>query len=311
MILFLYGADTFWSKQKLKALKEKFQKDVDPQGYNLTHHIAPECTMADLANALSASPFMASKRMVVVEQISLQKRSEKEEESLVQLMKKMHEDETIVVIYEERIKKTALKKGLMREIAKTSYTFEFPKWKEPEVAGWMQHELQQAGVSVSRGALGYISASVGADMWRAKLEIHKLIAYAQATENQIPDEAVKKLIISPVQDDIFGLVDAIAQKQTPNALQRLTQQVDSGSHEFAVLSMITRQFRILQRIKDRSTEGIHPYVVKKTTSLANSFPQEKIAASYKYLSRYDQQVKRSIVEPREGLIQAVTEICEQ
>lgn len=311
MILFIHGADTFRSRQKLQELKQKFQTDVDPQGYNLSHLIATDSSMADIANAISAAPFMASKRMVVVEMISQQKRSEKEEESLVALMKKMHEDETIVVIFEEGIKKTELKKGLMREIAKTQYTFAFPKWKDAEVAGWMAQELQKAGVIMDRNALGYLSSSVGDDLWRAKTEVHKICMYAQATQKEIDEATIKKLVISPVQDDIFGLVDAISQKRTANALRRLTDQIDSGSHEFAVLSMIARQFRVLQRIKDNATTGIHPYVVKKTSGLANSFPQEKINDSYQALAEFDQYAKRSIVQPREGLIQAVTKICEQ
>lgn len=310
MILFLHGEDTFRSRQKLKELKEKFTKEVDPQGYNLTHLIAPESDLSAIANAFSASPFMASKRMVVIEQISQQKRSDKEDESLLELVKAMLEDETIVIFYEEKLNKNDLKKKLLKEIASTPYVFEFPVWTAQQVAGWIQQELQNEGVSIARDALQYVSASVGADLWKAKTEALKLSCYGKAIDREIVYDDVKKLVAGFVQDDIFGLVDAIAAKQTGQALKRLTDQIDSGSHEFALLSMVTRQLRILQQVKDHATQGIHPFVVKKTTSQAQSFPQEKIEKSYHVLKTYDEQAKRSIVEIREGMIKSVVEICE-
>ena len=35
MIIFLYGADTFRSREKLKSLKDRFIREVDRSGLNL------------------------------------------------------------------------------------------------------------------------------------------------------------------------------------------------------------------------------------------------------------------------------------
>jgi len=309
MILFLYGEDTFRSKQKLQEFKAKFKKEVDAQGYNLTEIVGAEKNLADIANAFSAAPFMASKRMIVIEQISEMKISEKEAESAIELIKRMQEDDNIVIFYEEKLTKTDLKKKLFKEVAKSPYTFTFDIWKEQQVAGWVLQELKQKGVQIEPEALQYVSASVGADLWKASLEAKKLIAYGTAIQKAITYQDAKKLVISGIQDDIFGLVDAIGAQRTQEALLRLTNQLDSGSHEFAVLSMIQRQLRILQQVKDGQTEKLHPFVVKKVTAQIRAFNDQKIRTSFALLKLFDEQAKRSVVTPRNGLQKVVTEIC--
>ena len=68
MILFLYGKDTFRSRQQMKKMVEKFKADRDPQGYNIvTIDAAAERNSSRILNEIFTVPFLAERRMVVLE----------------------------------------------------------------------------------------------------------------------------------------------------------------------------------------------------------------------------------------------------
>ena len=62
MIIFLYGPDTFRSKEKLKMFKEKFIREVDKSGLNLIDLDAEKMTITDLNKAVATQSFLAKKR---------------------------------------------------------------------------------------------------------------------------------------------------------------------------------------------------------------------------------------------------------
>ena len=69
MIIFLYGKDTYRSKQQLKKMVDKFKIDRDPQGYNV---VELDCEKEDSGKIMSevlATPFLADKRMTVLKNL--------------------------------------------------------------------------------------------------------------------------------------------------------------------------------------------------------------------------------------------------
>ncbi|MBI3627096.1 hypothetical protein HY224_03555 [Candidatus Uhrbacteria bacterium] len=60
MIFFLHGADTYRSRQKLKEIKDKFRKDVDPSGLNITVLDGAKADLDILSRAFMSAPFWPS-----------------------------------------------------------------------------------------------------------------------------------------------------------------------------------------------------------------------------------------------------------
>ena len=67
MIIYIYGADTFRSRQYLKKTIEQFKKQRDPQGYNVVILDAKIEEMGKILSEMTAAPFLAEKRMIVLE----------------------------------------------------------------------------------------------------------------------------------------------------------------------------------------------------------------------------------------------------
>ena len=67
--MFLYGLDTFRSKEKLNKLKTRFIDKVDKSGLNLVDIDGDKTTIDDFNKAISTQSFLSSKRMIIVRNI--------------------------------------------------------------------------------------------------------------------------------------------------------------------------------------------------------------------------------------------------
>lgn len=321
MILFLHGKDTFRSRQKLAELRQKFFNEVDPQGYNLKVLSGNEATLEEIIDALNAAPFMASKRMVILEEYSRMSLSEKEEASLTEIAEGLLDSETIFAVWEEELNKTQRNQPFFKVLLKSKYVMPFENWNQAQVAGFMAQELRGKGLTITNDALDYLSLAVDDNMWLASSELNKLIHYARGADIQeIDKETVELLVSAGARDDIFALVDAVSQGDRKNAFKRLQEQLAVGSHELQIASMLNRQFRLLQQIKDGLEQGlsqddiaknygIHPYVVKKMSGQAQKIAAEDISRAYNLINQLDATIKSSGLDPAMLLNKTVAELC--
>ncbi len=70
MVIFLYGKDIFRSREHLKKMTAKFRADRDPQGYNVVRlDASAESESSRIMNEMLASPFLAERRLAVIESL--------------------------------------------------------------------------------------------------------------------------------------------------------------------------------------------------------------------------------------------------
>ena len=69
MIIYIYGEDTFRAHEYLKDQVAKFKAARDPQGYNVVFLDCAKAEPGKVLSELMATPFLAEKRMVVLENI--------------------------------------------------------------------------------------------------------------------------------------------------------------------------------------------------------------------------------------------------
>jgi len=102
MIIFLYGQDTFRSRQKLKELKNKFIKEFDVNQHSLTALDGKTVSLTKINEKISSSLF-AKKRMVVIEDIFLNK-DKTILENIYNYFNKKQTPDTIIIFWDSSIK---------------------------------------------------------------------------------------------------------------------------------------------------------------------------------------------------------------
>lgn len=154
MIIFLYGPDSFRSREKLNSFKEKFIKDVDKTGLNLLEIDAEKRGLDDLNKIMNTPSFFANKRMIVIKNIFAKKKAEQDEflEFLKKTTKRDDGTENIIVFWEE---KTDKRTTLFKYLNAAKFKEEFLNLEAAGLTSWVQKRVEERGEELTFKRLRY------------------------------------------------------------------------------------------------------------------------------------------------------------
>jgi DNA polymerase-3 subunit delta len=321
MIIFIYGEDTFRSRQKLKELKNKFTKELDPGENNLTALDGKNITIKEIGDSFGARSLLSKKRMIIIENIFSAKNKKIFEEVNDYLKQiKAGESDNIVIFWEDGIKtkatgskKTALsldssgketplpknKQSLFNFLAKQPYAQEFKPLSSTETSAWINKKVNEYKISISNQAIQTLISLTGNDLWQINNEINKLASYKK---NKIETEDIKNLTKGGVDENIFALTDAISSRNKKLAIKLLGEQYEAGLTDSYLINMITRQFKILLQIRQAldsrftsqkiiSSLKLHPFVAQKGINQVRNFSLASLKNILSQLVEIDYLIK--------------------
>jgi DNA polymerase-3 subunit delta len=295
MIIFIYGAESYRSRQKLNELKNKFVSEVDPSASSLIVLDGKTTTLKEISEKINTGSLFVKKRMIIIEDI-FENKSDKVLGEVELFLKGRAEskntDEDNIIIFKEgdlENKNTKLKKEakkLLAYLLKQKYVLESKSLSGAQLISFIKQEVEKLNRSISSAAINTLIARTNSDLWRISSELHKL-AMAISEQEEISDKLVKENVTGVFDENIFALTDAISARNKKLALKLLEEQYLAGLSEDYILVMLLRQFKILLKIKSAvlanlsatqiaSELKIHPYVVKKSLSQVNIFDLEDL-----------------------------------
>jgi len=313
MIIFIYGEDTYRSSQKLKEIKDKFIKEVDESSMNLTTLDGAGLKFEEFNQQVKASPFLSRKRMIIVKNLISDNKSKEIQKEVVELLNqkgKKDDDANIIVFWESTDhSKTKSKNALWDRLIKEKFAQEFKPLTPTQLNSWVQNQIEIQGGKIEKQAIPLLASAVGNDLWQMNNEITKLINYRK--NKIITQQDIESLVKAKYDDDIFKLVDALGNKDKKQAVKLISDQLNLGSNEMYLLSMLIRQFRILLLIKDLQNDNqgiskdqiakelrLHPYVAQKALYQSRNFKFAQLKLIYQYLLNIDLQIKTSSAKPK-------------
>lgn len=320
MVILLYGEDTFRSREKLRELKDKFRKEVDSSGLNLISLDGEKLNIDEFSKAVKAVSFLARKRMVVIENLISKNKNKDLQKELLEMLDENSVKESILVFWEDfsslgktknkKIDENSGRSPLMKKLLQEKYVYEFKALNESQLHKWVKDKVKGVGLNIDNQAAKLLISFVGNDLWQLNGEIDKLISYARAiTAKDILTEHINLLVNAQIDDNIFNLIDAVSQKNKKLASKLINDQLDSGISEMYVLSMLTRQFRILLQTKEvlekkpgyshiASLLGLHPFVAQKAVFASRNFEFLELKRTYRRLLDIDFEIKTGYAKPK-------------
>lgn len=306
MIIFIYGEDTYRSRQKLNELKDKFVTEIDASSQSLVVLSGASTTLKEIGEKISTGSLFVKKRMIVIEDI-FDNKSEKLLADLTLYLKKRDEssktDEDNIIIFrngilnskDKKLKKDAQK--LFTYLLSQKYVQEFKTLTGIQLNNFIKEETQKLERQIEPAAVSSLITRTNSDLWRISSELHKL-AMAIPKDAKITDDEVKKQVVGTYDENIFSLTDAISTRNKKLALTILEEQYLAGLSEDYILSMLLRQFKIMLQIKSAVAAGLsplqisselklHSYVVKKTLSQISGFTLEALKEKLNHLISLD------------------------
>lgn len=325
MIIFLHGDDTFRSREKLRELKEKFLREVDPSGMNLVTIDGTSATADEIWAAVAAQSFLVRKRMVVVEDLGAQK-SNAVREGVAGFLERIPED-VIAVFWEgrshaptssSRVKrgispkrgkgataKNAPKEdsGLSPLLLKEKFAQEFAPLDGVALSRWVQDRAKVLGATIEPAAIRELTAIVGPDLWRMANELEKLSLAAR--DKPIISPLIRDLVDIAPSDSFFTFLDAVGQGDRAAAIRCLRELEAARVDPHHLLAMLHRQLRLLVMAADclergvppsqlAAELGVHPYVAQKLVAQTQQrVAKQNFVGLYPRLLELDRKLKSS------------------
>ncbi len=324
MYYILHGEDEFSRTREVNKMRAKMG---DPQiaDLSISFFDGRKITLGELQHACDSVPFLSDKRLVIVEgllaRFEARRRKggdeeageEGEEQSHPELAKELKEylervPETTRLVFVETkaLSKTNPILKLAQSNKKGAYVKEFQPLRESALPQWVQERVGEKGGEIEPGAVRELAAQLGSDLRLMDNEIDKLLAYCGSAPIGVED--VRALVALVRESNIFDLVDAIGARETSTALRLLHGQLDQNAAPLYLLTMITRQFRLLVQVKDLRSRGLlpaaiaeqlkaRPFVVSKIMAQAPNFSMPQLESIYRRLLDTDLAMKTGRSDP--------------
>jgi len=328
MFYILYGQDDFSLNQAVQEIKADLG-DREMVATNTTSLEGQHLTLSELRNKCGAAPFLSSHRLVIVNGLlgrfevkQIKPRSGKgksknglgEWEGLASYIKQMPET-TVLVLVDEEVKGH---NPLLKKLSPLAEVKTFPLLKSEALKAWIRRRVKEEGGDITPQAVNLLAELIGGDLWAMDGEIQKLLLYSQ--ERPVSEDDVRQLVSHVQEANIFALVDAVAEGRTELAQRILHRLYDEGVAPIYILTMITRQFRLIAQAGDLGKGLSRPqikdrlglkagYAVDKTLSQAKLYDFEGVKRAYGKLLETDLAIKTGKYSDKLALELLVTELA--
>ena len=336
MIYVYHGADTYSIKEALVELRSGVGSP-DLQDVNTTELTASEVTLPLLMNACSTVPFLADRRLIIVDGLlsSMERRQPARRgrrttertgpqddagppnqwrslgESLTHLP-----PTTDLVFTEGPLRRD---NPLLRDLAPIAQVRDFPSPTGADLERWITQRVSQHGAAIAPDATQLLADVVGPDLWAQNSEIEKLTLYRYG--QQIRSEDVGAVVSSAKEASVFAAVDAVLERRSGQALQLITRLLDGGGTVSYVLAMLARQVRLVllaqELLRDRVPQGemgarlgiASAYPLRKTLDQARRSRPEAMRHLHGMLLEADIAIKTGEMEEQLALDVLVVRFC--
>lgn len=328
MLYILHGQDDFSLNQALSRIKADLG-DRETVETNITRLEGQRLTLGELRSKCDALPFLSQHRLVIVDGLLGRFEAKQgrpragrsksadglgEWEGLASYARQMPETTVLVLIDAE------VKGGnpLLRQLSPVAEIRAFPMLRGKYLRSWIQQRVAEQGGNITLPAVQLLADLIGGDLWAMNGEIEKLLLYGQG--RTIGEDEVRRLVCDAQEASIFALVDAVAERRIESAQRVLHRLYRDGMEPTHILTMITRQFRLIALVGDlekglsrpqiQNRLGLKsPYALDKTLAQARLYDFGGVKRAYDRLLETDLAIKTGKYSDRLALELLVTELA--
>lgn len=308
LIYLLYGGDDFSLQETLSSLKEAVEP-AELRDVNIAALDGTRVTVEELVAASSTVPFLAEKRMVIVDgllslfEVRAPSRSASSRatstrgaalgqwEPLAQRLSGIPET-TDLVFVDGLLSESNPLLSRMRPLAKT---LRFPLPSGRELPEWVRLRAAKLDAEIEPRAVAALAENVGRNLRMLDQELQKLSVYRGGERIRLQD--VQDLVAHVKEANIFAAVDAVLEGRSRLAIRTIRQLVDAGRAPTNIITMIGRQVRLLLLAKDLKAQGVLPAEMGRRLSLSG-YPLRKT------LEQGERLTTQRLVEMHHRLLEA-------
>lgn len=292
MTTVLTGANDF---ARLAALDKLLANFSDAHGeFGIERIEAGELDAGRLAEMVSSQPFLSTRRMLIVRDLSINKNLS---ERIEYILDSVSESTDLVLVESKLDKRTALYKTLKK---RTEFN-EFNALDEQGLVNWTVMYVNDKEGKIKPNDARYLISRFGVNQIGLKHELDKLLSY----EQNIDKDAIDLLTEPMPSSSMFDLLDAAFAGNRQKAMSLYQDQRKQQVEPQAIMGMIAWQLHNLAVVKLNEKQGadeiarlakLNPYVVRKTMNLTRSLTPQQVKDLVDRALRLDVRLKSEQID---------------
>ncbi|HET6864250.1 MAG TPA: DNA polymerase III subunit delta [Candidatus Saccharimonadales bacterium] len=297
MTITLAGNNFYLIKRRMDELTSKFVKEHGELAVDKID--AEEAESAAILEAVQSLPFLASRKLVVIRNLSANKPAAEQIEQIISSAG----DGTDVIFYEPSPdKRTVFYKVLKRQTELQEYN----ELDARELSGWLVLEAKKLGGKISPADANYLVERLGANQELLANELDKLLTY----DPSISRDNIDRLTVKNPQSKVFDLLDAMFSNRKKLALELYDEQRAQKVEPQAIIAMMAWQLDLIAlslygKGKDANQiakdAGVSPYPVMKAQRLAAKLDEAKLKQMVRQALIIDEMGKTTPLDLDEAL----------
>ena len=301
-VYLLYGEEAYLKKLYKNRLKNAIVNPEDT--INLNRYEGKGISIPAVIDQAETMPFFADYRLILMEETGFFKSASQELADYLPTMP----GETIVLFVETEVDKRG---KLFKTVKSMGRAVELSHQNEKTLTNWILRTLQKENVKITKSAMQLFLERAGDDMENISHELEKLIAYAYGREG-IAREDVEAICTVRMENKIFDMINAIAEKKQKRALELYYDLLALKEPPMRILALIARQVNLLLQVKDlrrqgfdqaaiASRAGLMGFVARNCLRQAEYFSPETLRMALEDCVRTDEAVKTGRMGDRLGV----------
>ena len=289
----LYGEEAYLRRQYRDNLRKALVPEEDTM--NCRVYSGKDINVNEVVDLAGTMPFFADRRVIIVENSGWFKSGNDQIAMLVKTLS----DTTCMIFVEEEVDKRS---KLFKAVTANGYAANCEMQDEAMLKKWIMGLLKKENKSITPDGLNLLLDRTGTNMENIRREVEKLVCYKYYEEG-ITAADVEELCIVQIQNQIFDMVEAVAQKKQKQALNLYYNLLALKEAPMKILALIARQFHMLLQVKEMKSKGyqesdiarqtgLNPYFLKKKyIPQAAQFKQPQLEAALRTCVEAEENVK--------------------
>jgi len=314
MIYLLYGRDEFARSEALATMKAALPPDL--ADLNLSLLDGRKLKLDALVAACEAFPFIAERRLVIVNDLLKHQKAGKERDELRAYLERVPATCDLVFVESEDFDKRG---SVFTYMKKAANVREFLPKESAELLRWLGERAKMLDVRLDGPAAQRLVSFAGNEGRALVTELSKLASYV-GRGGRITAEHVDLLVQDGQEQNLFAFIDDLSARRRGAALQSLRRLIEEGQAATYILFMIARQVRILLGVQELAAQrlrpddiaaqlGQKPFVVRKALDQARAFSDAELAWLHDRVLELDHATKTGRMDAEAGLEVLVVELC--
>lgn len=290
-VYLLYGEESYLRKAYRNKLKDALSNPDD--NMNVTYYEGKETNPLEIIDLAETMPFLAPNRLIIIENSGFFKSScEQLADYLVDAA-----ESTYFIFVESEVDKRS---KMFKTVKNKGRAVEMAKQDEQRLKTWAAGIIKRNGKNVRENTLNLLLSRTGTDMENLVQELEKLICFAYDREI-IEDEDVEAICTTKVSNQIFDMINCIAEKRQKRALELYYDLLALKEPPMRILFLIVRQFNLLMQVKELLQKTNDTKKIGEKTGLYGFIVSKYIAQSKRFKMADLHQALKDCVETEEAV----------